>query len=77
MTVIVCYAKCWPCTAGQHFDPPQTHTWMDDDDHEHALGRGDITAETDLKTDRRCGCWCAVEPSPVPPGQAELPEVTP
>lgn len=31
---IVCYSKCWPCQFGQCTDEP--HTWMDDDDREHA-----------------------------------------
>lgn len=73
MTAIVCYARCWSCTAGQCFDPSKAHTWMDDDDREHALNTGQITEETDLAKERRCGCSCAVEPSPVLPGQIELP----
>lgn len=61
--VIICYAECWPCQFEQHYDPPQAHTWMDDDDRDHALATGQITAETDLKTERLCGCRCAVEPA--------------
>lgn len=60
--VIICYAKCWPCQFASHFDPPQAHTWMDDEDREHALSTGQITADMDLAKERLCGCWCAVEP---------------
>lgn len=64
MTVgCILWAKCWSCQFGSHFDPPKVHTWMDDEDREHALNTGQITAETDLDTERRCGCHCAEVPS--------------
>lgn len=50
--MIICYARCWPCTAGQHYDPPQWHTWADDQDIAHATGQADPRQS-------RCGCDCA------------------
>lgn len=50
---IVCYAKCWPCTANGHYDPPQHHVWADDEDIEHARKTGQP------EPTGRCGCWCA------------------
>jgi len=49
---IVCYTKCWPCQFGQHFDPPEPHTWGDDEDFEHAKATGQPEPGN-------CGCWCA------------------
>lgn len=51
--VRVCYAKCWPCITGFHFNPPQPHTWADAEDIEHAkaTGREEPTGP--------CGCPCA------------------
>lgn len=54
-TAIVCFAKCWPCQFGQCMDPPQWHTWADDEDTEHAAATGQPDPTTS-----RCGCPCAV-----------------
>jgi hypothetical protein len=51
---IVCYTKCWPCNFGDHYDPPQWHTWADSEDVEHAQNTG----QPDPRTSR-CGCDCA------------------
>ncbi len=54
---IVCLTKCWPCQFGQHTDAP--HTWMDDDDAEHAgIVVTGHASRANLATDRPCGCWC-------------------
>lgn len=55
---IVCYAKCWPCQFGQCTDEP--HTWMDDDDIEHAELTRPTTPEgwATLAADKPCGCHC-------------------
>lgn len=52
---IVCYAKCWPCQFGQCTDEP--HTWMDDEDREHAGIPADTSA-ADLAKSHPCGCRC-------------------
>ena len=52
--VIVCYAKCWPCSFGSHYDPPQWHTWADDEDIENAANTGQPDPSAS-----RCGCSCA------------------
>lgn len=51
---IVCYAKCWPCQFGQHFDPTMWHTWADGEDVQHARNTGQPDPSKS-----RCGCWCA------------------
>jgi hypothetical protein len=55
---IVCYSKCWPCQFGQCSDGP--HTWMDDDDREHAgipapTGHAERAA---FAAEHPCGCHC-------------------
>lgn len=57
MSVTVCYAKCWGCLYGQHYDPPQPHIWADDEDIDAARmsGRPEPTGQ--------CACWCAREPA--------------
>ncbi len=63
MSMIICYAKCWPCQFAeddsQHLAEP--HTWMDVDDLDHAKETGqvpkDITKEQ-LAISHPCGCWC-------------------
>jgi len=57
-SAIVCYAKCWPCQFGQCTDEP--HTWMDDDDREHAGIPASATA-AELATQKPCGCHCMAE----------------
>lgn len=57
MSVWVCLSKCWPCNSGEHFEPPQWHTWADEDDIEHAA----LTGQED-PSHSRCGCWCADAP---------------
>jgi hypothetical protein len=52
---IVCYAKCWPCQFGQCSDEP--HTWMDDEDREHAGIPADKPL-AELAAERPCGCRC-------------------
>lgn len=56
---IVCYTKCWPCMFGEHFDPPEWHTWADADDVKHAKETGQ-----DDPREKRCGCPCADAPRP-------------
>ena len=54
---IVCLAKCWPCQFGQHTDSP--HTWMDDEDTEHAgIVITGHASRAKLATSHPCGCWC-------------------
>jgi hypothetical protein len=55
---IVCYAKCWPCQFGQCTDEP--HTWMDDDDRDHA-GIPKTTTPGELADQKPCGCPCMAE----------------
>jgi hypothetical protein len=60
---IVCLTKCWPCQFGQHTDTQ--HTWMDDDDREHAgipapAGHADRAR---LAAEHPCGCWCNRRPA--------------
>lgn len=50
------YARCWPCTFGSHFDPPQRHDWADDEDIAHAATTGQPTP-----AGKRCACPCATE----------------
>lgn len=61
-TVISCYTMCWPCQFGHHFDPPQAHTWMDDEDI-HAATAGGRSTDPDENV---CGCECA-QPAPATP----------
>lgn len=58
---IVCYAKCWGCQFGQHYDPPAWHGWADGEDLEHAKTMGQDVEAIKLQ---RCGCECAVIPAP-------------
>ncbi len=54
------YAKCWPCQLGpdsNHFNPPQWHTWADEEDVQHARAIGQPDP-----SDKRCGCRCADGP---------------
>lgn len=53
--VVACWAKCWPCQFGQCTDEP--HTWMDDEDREHAGILAD-TPLSQLATEKPCGCRC-------------------
>jgi hypothetical protein len=55
---IICYARCWPCQFGSHDTSP--HTWMDDEDREHAGHPAPITAdERDAFAAKHpCGCHC-------------------
>lgn len=55
---IVCYAKCWACQFGQCTDEP--HTWMDDEDREHAGIPAPTTsdARAALAAEKPCGCRC-------------------
>ena len=50
---IVCYSRCWPCQFGQHYDPPQPHTWADDEDRAHAKATGQH------EPTGNCACHCA------------------
>lgn len=64
MTIIVCYAKCWPCQFGDHDETP--HTWMDDDDRDHAQKTAQFVERygsvmptwEQLAESHRCGCRC-------------------
>ncbi len=54
MDVIVCYAKCWPCNMGEHYDPPQAHGWADAEDIEHAANTGQKPPPPSRTAARRC-----------------------
>jgi hypothetical protein len=54
---IVCLTKCWPCQFDDHFDEPTPHTWMDDDDAEHAGIAYPLSVENAAR--HNCGCPCA------------------
>ncbi len=64
MTIMVCYARCWPCTFGEHYDPPKAHTWMDDEDYDHAVNAKQIEPGIDLVKEGPCSCACAKEEVP-------------
>lgn len=49
---VICYAKCYPCQFGCHFEPPEPHTWGDADDFEHAKTTGQ-------NEPGNCACYCA------------------
>lgn len=51
---MVSYATCNDCRVDEHRDPPEWHTWADDEDiaHAKAIGGSDPTKS-------RCGCLCA------------------
>lgn len=51
--IIVCYARCWACMMGEHYDPPREHGWADDEDIDHARETGQ-----DPPTGS-CACECA------------------
>lgn len=55
--VIVCYTRCWPCQFGEHHDPPKAHTWMDQEDAEHAGHPWPLPDEIAAKN--VCACPCA------------------
>lgn len=57
--VIVCRTYCWPCAFDQHHDPPRAHTWMDEDDAEHAGHQWPLSNE--IATKHPCACYCAKE----------------
>lgn len=52
--VCVLWTQCESCQWGCHYEKPADHTWMDDDDLEHARETGQ-TIPDPLP---RCGCWC-------------------
>lgn len=54
---IICYSKCWPCQFGEHLDPAEEHTWMDQEDAEHAGHPWPLPPEVAAKN--VCGCGCA------------------
>lgn len=58
---VVCYTQCWSCQFDCHFAPPQVHTWMDQEDAEHAGHPWPLPA--DVAAANRCGCNCA-KPAP-------------
>jgi hypothetical protein len=51
---VICPTKCWECQFGQHSRAP--HTWMDQEDAEHAGHPWPLTPETALA--HPCGCYC-------------------
>ncbi len=59
--VIVCYTRCWPCNFAEHQDPPKAHTWMDQDDAEHAGHPWPLPDE--IAANNVCACPCAKEPA--------------
>lgn len=52
--IIICYSKCWSCKFGDHFEPPEWHSWADEDDIEHAKETGQADPSTS-----KCACACA------------------
>lgn len=63
MSVMLCLTKCWECLLGSHHDPPEWHTWADDEDIEHAAATGQPDPSKS-----RCGCPCAVPDEPTTGG---------
>lgn len=61
--IIVCLTRCWACQFSEHYDPPERHTWMDQDDAQHAGHTWPLTPEVDAAN--TCGCWCSVPPEEV------------
>jgi hypothetical protein len=59
--VTVCYARCCACQFGECPDPPTAHTWMDQDDAEHAGHPWPLPPEIAAK--HPCACPCAKETS--------------
>lgn len=58
MTYHLTYSCCWGCQVGQCYEDVTPHTWMDEDDIEHAKATNQEVPD-DLVTDRPCACWCA------------------
>lgn len=54
---VVCYAQCYACMFDSHYDPPKVHTWMDDDDAEHAGHTLPLAPE--VIAAKPCACPCA------------------
>lgn len=52
--LIICYSTCWSCKFDCHFDPPQWHSWADEDDIEYAKTTGQADPSM-----QKCGCSCA------------------
>jgi hypothetical protein len=50
----ILWTKCEPCQWDSHYDQPTEHTWMGDDDLDHARNTGQ-TIPDPLP---HCGCWC-------------------
>lgn len=49
------YARCWNCQLNlRHHEPPEWHTWADDEDIDWAIAHG-----MPDPSESRCGCWCA------------------
>jgi hypothetical protein len=58
--LIVCFSKCWPCNFAEHRDPPEPHTWMDEEDAEFHGHPWPLPPEVEAKN--QCGCWCVTPP---------------
>ena len=56
--VMVCLTRCYPCQFDEH--PGRPHTWMAQDDAEHAGHPWPLPDET--AAENPCGCRCAEEP---------------
>jgi hypothetical protein len=57
--IVVCFQRCWSCMSDDHCDPPQWHTWADDEDIAHAERTGQPDPRGTM-----CGCWCAKGETP-------------
>lgn len=58
--VIICPVRCYPCMGGDHHTPPTPHTWMAEDDAEHAGHPWPLP--DDVAAANVCGCHCAHDP---------------
>ena len=54
---VVCYTRCWSCQFDYHQKPPKAHTWMDEEDAEHAGHPWPLPPE--IAAAKPCACPCA------------------
>jgi hypothetical protein len=60
--IIVCYTRCYSCMFGSHFEPKQAHSWMEQEDAEHAGHAWPLTPEVEAAN--LCPCSCGEVPQP-------------
>lgn len=54
---VVCYTRCYPCMFDDHYRPPEAHSWMDEQDAEHAGHPWPLPPE--IAAAKPCACPCA------------------